>query len=128
MSDLKLHRMRLYITDDPAATPLELDIVVTPGDRMRAERESTALLPPSQRGAQAVRTAHSQTWFMLYAWCAAKRSGYAGSFEAFDLELLHYDELGPDGELLEDAEPDDDEADDDEAETVPPTVPDPHTR
>jgi hypothetical protein len=125
MTDLKLHRLRLYLTDrtNPTAEPGELDIVVTPGDRMRAERESTALLPPSQRGVQAVRAAHAQTWLMLYAWCAAKRSGYPGSFEAFDLELLHYAELGPDGELIAD----DDEPDDDDAETVPPTVPGPPT-
>lgn len=126
MTDLKLHRLRLYLTDapgDPTATPRELDIVVTPGDRMRAERESTAVLPPSQRGGQAVRTAHAQTWLMVYAWCAAKRAGYVGSFEAFDLELLHYAELTPAGELLED----DDEPDEDEAETVPPTVPGPPT-
>ena len=121
MSDLKLHRLRLYLTADPNTTPDELDIVVTPGDRMRAERESTAVLPPSQRGAQAVRSAHAQTWLMLYAWVAAKRCGYTGSFEAFDLELLHYAELGPDGELLEDDD------DDDAGEAVPPTVPGPPT-
>ena len=68
-------------------------------------------------------TAHAQTWLMLYAWCAATRAGYVGSFEAFDLELLHYAELTPDGELLED----DDEPDNDEAETIHPTVPDPPT-
>jgi hypothetical protein len=122
---LKLHRLRLYFTpgadaDEPAR---DLDIIVTPGDRMRAERFSTAVLPPSQRGAQAVRAAHAQTWLMLYAWCAATRMGYAGDFEAFDLELLHYAELGADGELLED----DDEPDDDDAESVPPTVPGPPT-
>jgi hypothetical protein len=123
-SDLKLHRLRLYLTADPNDTPRELDIVVTPGDRMRAERQSTAVLPPSQRGAQAVRAAHAQTWLMLYAWCAATRCGYSGSFEAFDLELLHYAELDAAGELLED---DDDPDDDDAGEAVPPTVPGPPT-
>lgn len=122
---LKLHRLRLYFDADPLdAQPREhLDIIVTPGDRMRAERFSTAVLPPSQRGAQQVRAAHAQTWLMLYAWCAATRMGYAGDFEAFDLELLHYAELDADGELLED----DDEPDDDDAESVPPTVPGPPT-
>jgi hypothetical protein len=121
---LKLHRLRLYLQDrtNTAAPAGELDVVITPGDRMRAERVSTTVLPPSQRGAQAVRAAHAQTWLMLYAWCAAVRCGYPGDFEAFDLELLHYAELGPDGELLED----DDPADDD-GETVPPTVPGPPT-
>jgi hypothetical protein len=115
---LKLHRLRLYMCPDgDIAHPTELDVIVTPGDRMRGERVSTDVLPPSQRGGSAVRTAHAQTWLMVYAWCAATRAGYAGTFEAFGLELLHYAELGADGELIADD-------DDDEAETVPPTVPD----
>jgi hypothetical protein len=117
---LKLHRLRLYMCPDgDTANPTELDVIVTPGDRMRGERVSTDVLPPSQRGGSLVRQHHAQTWLMVYAWCAATRAGYTGSFEAFGLELLHYAELGPDGELLAD----DDEPDEDDAETVPPTVP-----
>jgi hypothetical protein len=122
MTTLKIHRLRLYFdagTGDPTDPPTELDVAILPGDRMRAERLSTHELPHAQRSGPGARREHAETWLLLYAWCAATRCGYAGTFEQYGRELLHYAELDAAGELLEDG----DELDPDDAETVPPTVP-----
>lgn len=122
MTTLTIRRIRLYFdagTGDLTDPPRELDVAILPGDRMRAERLSTTLLAPAQRSGPTARREHAETWLLLYVWCSATRTGYAGGFDQFSDELLHYAELTSAGELLEDG----DELDDDDAETVPPTVP-----
>ena len=84
------------------------EVVIMPADRMRAERASTSVLPPSQRGANAVKE-HSETWVLLWLWCASKRLGHTDlEFEAFADTMLEYDRLTDQGATVDqDTDPDD---------------------
>jgi hypothetical protein len=85
---------------------------------MKAERLSTQLLAPSQRGKSA-REDHAETWALLWLWCAATRSGVtAQGFEDFTGWVLDYDrlKLTDDGQLVVDGAEDTDELDDDDDE------------
>lgn len=123
---LKILRYRLYMIDplNPAGAALAAgdlltpDVVVMPGDRMRAERESTKLLAPGQRD----RKAAAESWMLLWLWCSATRLGiFAGSFEDFAGVLVDYDEVDANGDVIDADDPD--EAD--EARTdVDPTAAD----
>lgn len=121
---LKILRYRLYLLTDPTAPvdPAEHDVVLLPVDRMRAERESTKLLTPSQRN----RKAHPETWMLLWLWCAAVRAGVTlEDFETFAGHVVDYDELDAAGDVMDpDADPD--ERDEARAD-VDPTAADPHT-
>lgn len=112
---LTVLRFRVYLAATPDTTPEDAtghDVLVLPADRMRAERESPALLPPSQRGPGAHKV-HAETWLALWLWCAATRSGaFTGTHEEFTAALVDYDRLNRDGTVADD---------DDPGEAVPPT-------
>lgn len=127
---LKILRYRLYLIDPHAAPAgrllegdlLHPDVVLMPGDRMRAERESTKLLAPSQRD----RKANAETWMMLWLWCAATRLGvFTGTLEDFAGVLVDYDELDAAGAVIDKTTPKDER--DDERTDVDPTAADPLT-
>lgn len=103
-------RFRLHLLDpDPAspADPIAHDVAVMPADRMRAERHSTSVLPPSQRGTDKLK-AHAETWVLLYLWCACTRLKLtAEGFEQFADRVAEYDRLTAEGTVLdEDTDPD----------------------
>lgn len=110
-------RFRIYTEGpDPAANCVTHDLAILPADRMRAERASTKELPPSQRGPGAVK-ANSETYVLLWLWCAATRTGItAAGFAEWADTVLDYDRLNPDGTVQGD---DDDPDDDDEPELGP---------
>ncbi len=110
MSQIKLLRFRVEFTD--ATT---LDLQVTPVDRMRAERESTTLLLPSQRSPQT----SPEAWALLWLWCTATRTGHTvDPFDTWAATVSEYARLTRDGSLV-----DDDTDPDEVAETVDPTRP-----
>lgn len=108
MAQIKLLRFRVEHTDGTTR-----DLQVTPVDRMRAERESTTLWPPSQRD----RNAHAEAWALLWLWCAASRLGDTDApFAAYADTISDYARLTRDGALVGD------DTDEEEAtETVDPT-------
>jgi hypothetical protein len=123
MHQLPLMRFRIYLaTPEAPETAHEVhDLVVIPADRMKAERLSTQLLAPSQRGKSA-REDHAETWALLWLWCAATRAGVtAQGFEDFTGWVLDYDrlKLTDDGQLVVVGGPDDTDDDDLEAEDDP---------
>lgn len=75
-----------------------VDLVVMPADRMRVERLSTQVLPPSQRGPGAVK-AHPESWVLLWLFCAATRQlGDTGlSFDQWADTVTDYERLDADG-------------------------------
>lgn len=92
-------RFRVYLTSaDHAATPAEHDVVILPADRMRAERASAQLLPPSQRGPGAVK-AHPESWVLLWLFCAAQRLQLVSGvgFDEWANTVLDYVRLDADG-------------------------------
>lgn len=92
-------RFRLDLID---GTTQEVQIM--PGDRMRAERLSTTELPPSQRGTPAVKM-FSETWCLLWLWCAATRLHLTTApFPAFVDSLADYARLDAEGAPVEDGE------------------------
>lgn len=101
---MNVMRFRIY-TDPadataPAASYVTHDLVILPADRMRAERESTTLLPPSQRGGNA-RKEHAETWILLWLWCSAVRHQITTeSFKDWQLTVLDYDRLDADGNVV----------------------------
>lgn len=103
---LKQTRFRVELLHPvPGAETVTHDVTVMPADRMRAERLSTAELPPSQRGPAAMGS-HPETWVLLWLWCAAKRTGLTeAGFEAFADTVAAYDRVGADGVPLEDDDP-----------------------
>lgn len=77
------------------------DVTVLPADRMRAERMSTKVLPPSQRGPQAAKT-HSETWVLLWLYVASQRVQLVPDVIDFDTwadHVLDYDRLDADGNV-----------------------------
>jgi hypothetical protein len=116
---MNVMRFRTYTL--PAPTPedtaTERDLVILPADRMRAERFSTTLLPPSQRGAGAVQS-HAETWVLLWLWCAATRlQQTAASFDEYADTVVAYDRLDANGEVIGD----DTDTDEIDPATVDPT-------
>lgn len=103
---LKILRYRLYMIDplnpaDATLAPGDLltpSVVLMPADRMRAERESTKLLSPGQRD----RKANAETWMLLWLWCAATRMGITSEgFEVFAGQVVDYDEVDANGEVVD---------------------------
>lgn len=133
-SPLQLQRFRVHLGDPNQPTPEAThDLVILPADRMRAERLSTQLLAPSQRGKDA-RGENAETWLMLWLWCAATRVQLtADPFDDFAGRVLDYDrlKLTADGELVlakrDDDQDEDDDEDDEDPELGPtrPTAPTP---
>jgi hypothetical protein len=100
--------MQFRVYTAPDGTPAQTDLLVLPADRMRAERSSTQLLPPSQRGANAVK-AHAETWVLLWLYCAAQRlqlTAGAG-FDDWANTVLDYDRLDADGNVVKAKTPED---------------------
>ncbi len=105
--------MRFRVHLDPTgelADPPTADLRVLPVDRMKAERVSTDLLAPSQRGPNAS-TQHSETWLMLWLWCTAHRlQVFTGTWEVWQATVVDYSRLTTDGEPLEAGDTPDEES------------------
>lgn len=111
---MDVQRLRVY-TGTLTDTHETVDVAILPADRMRAERASTKELAPSQRGQNAGQS-NPHTWTLLYLWCSFQRMGLTSeAFASWADTVLDYDRLGPDGELLTDA--------DESLEAVDPTQP-----
>lgn len=96
--------MRFTITHTDTVTT---DVTVMPADRMRAERLSTSVLPPSQRGPQAAKT-HSETWVLLWLYTASQRLQHVAadvSFEVWADTVLDYDRVTADTEAVPEVDP-----------------------
>lgn len=79
------------------------DLPILPADRMRAERMSTKVLPPSQRGPQAAKT-HSETWVLLWLYVASIRLQLVDAsvdFETWADTVWDYDRLDIDGNVVD---------------------------
>jgi hypothetical protein len=100
-------RFRAYLLPEGPTAPGELlattdcDFLILPADRMRAERMSTQVLPPSQRGPGAVK-AHPESWVLLWLYCAAQRTGWTDgdSFDAWADRVAEYDRLDAHGQVV----------------------------
>jgi hypothetical protein len=102
-------RFRVYLTPtEPVTGTDDHDLMILPADRMRAERQSTQLLPPSQRGPGAVK-AHPDTWVLLWLYCAAQRlqlTAGAG-FDDWANRVQEYDRLDAHGNVIPPKTPED---------------------
>jgi hypothetical protein len=100
---MDLQRFRVYTTVAAGTPPAEahdtLDLTIIPADRMRAERASTAELPPHQRGPEASKS-HPNTWVLLWLWCAATRVGdTSAKFPDWAATVLDFDPLDAHGNV-----------------------------
>ena len=109
-------RFRVYLAPtEPVTGTDDHDLTILPADRMRAERASTQVLPPSQRGPGAVK-AHPESWVMLWLYCAAQRlqlTGGAG-FDDWANRVQDYQRLDANGQPVK--------SDADEDQVVDPAV------
>jgi len=101
---MNVMRFRLHQLPHPELSidqSLAYDLTILPADRMRAERMSTQVLPPSQRGPGAVK-AHPESWVLLWLFCAAQRLQLTdgASFDDWANTVLDYDRLDANGELV----------------------------
>ena len=106
---MNVMRFRTYfITGGIDLSPPSVDMTILPADRMRAERMSTQVLPPSQRGPGAVK-AHPESWVLLWLFCAAQRLQLTdgAGFDDWANTVLDYDRLDANGDVVPDkADPD----------------------
>lgn len=124
---MNIMRFRVYVDDTQGhgqpVNPLAYDLAIYPADRMRAERASTKELPPSQRGPGAIK-ANSETWVLLWLWCAATRLGVTTQpFSTWADLVLDYDRLNDDGTVKTEDDDDDDATEDPELGPTRPGVP-----
>lgn len=94
---MDLQRFRIYHPAEGADYTTH-DLTIIPADRMRAERASTAELPPAQRGPGATK-AHPNTWLLLWLWCSATRVGATSAkFPDWSATVLDFDPLDAQGQ------------------------------
>lgn len=97
---MDLQRFRVYTQPQEPVTGHDTwDLTIIPADRMRAERASTAELPPHQRGPEASKS-HPNTWVLLWLWCAATRVGSTSAkFGDWAATVLDFDPLDAHGNV-----------------------------